>query len=252
MNGAVGNFNAHVAALPQEDWPAVSGSFIASLGLVANPFTTQIEPHDWIAEYCHALMRIDTVLIDFARDMWSYISSGYFKQRVVAGEVGSSTMPHKVNPIDFENAEGNLGVANALFGHFADKLPISRLQRDLTDSTVLRNLGVAVGHAVLAFQSLAAGLNKVELEPARLAEDLDRAWEVLAEAVQTVMRAQGVPDAYDRLKKFTRGRPMDRDAMREFIASLDLPEADKRRLLDLTPGGYLGLAPELARLPRET
>jgi len=252
MNGAVGNFNAHMVALPGVDWLAVSAAFIASLGLAPNAFTTQIEPHDWIAEYCHALMRIDTVLIDFARDMWSYISSGYFKQRVVAGEVGSSTMPHKVNPIDFENAEGNLGVANALFGHFADKLPISRLQRDLTDSTVLRNLGVAVGHAVLAYRSLAAGLDKVELEAARLAEDLDRAWEVLAEAVQTVMRAQGIPDAYDRLKEFTRGRPMDRDSMRGFIGSLDLPAADKRRLLDLTPAGYLGLAPELARLARET
>jgi adenylosuccinate lyase len=252
MNGAVGNFNAHVAALPHVDWPAFSARFIASLGLESNPFTTQIEPHDWIAEYCHALMRVNTVLIDFARDMWSYISIGYFKQRVIEGEVGSSTMPHKVNPIDFENAEGNLGLANALFGHFADKLPISRLQRDLTDSTVLRNLGVAVGHAVLAYQSLSAGLGKVELDVVRLAEDLDRAWEVLAEAVQTVLRAQGIPDAYDRLKGFTRGRPMDQRTMRDFIASLDLPAGDKQRLLDLTPGKYLGLAPQLARLPRET
>ncbi len=252
MNGAVGNFNAHVVSMPEVDWPAFSAAFVASLGLESNALTTQIEPHDWIAEYCHALMRIDTVLIDFARDMWSYISIGYFKQRIVPGEVGSSTMPHKVNPIDFENAEGNLGLANALFGHFAEKLPISRLQRDLTDSTVLRNLGVAVGHAVLAYQSLAAGLGKLELDAGRLADDLDRAWEVLAEAVQTVMRARGIPDAYDRLKSFTRGRPMDRQAMRDFIATLELPASDKQRLMDLTPGRYLGLAAELARLPRET
>jgi adenylosuccinate lyase len=250
MNGAVGNFNAHMAALPQVDWPAMSTRFVEGLGLESNAYTTQIEPHDWIAEYCHALMRTNTVLLDFARDMWSYISLGYFKQRLVEGEVGSSTMPHKVNPIDFENAEGNLGLANALFGHFADKLPISRLQRDLTDSTVLRNLGVAVGHATLAYQSLKTGLEKVELDAGRLAEDLDRAWEVLGEAVQTVMRAHGIPDAYDRLKRFTRGRPTDQAAMREFIGSLELPVAEKERLLQLTPGGYLGLAPELARRPR--
>jgi adenylosuccinate lyase len=250
MNGAVGNFNAHMAALPQVDWPAMSTRFVEGLGLESNAYTTQIEPHDWIAEYCHALMRTNTVLLDFARDMWSYISLGYFKQRLVEGEVGSSTMPHKVNPIDFENAEGNLGLANALFGHFADKLPISRLQRDLTDSTVLRNLGVAVGHATLAYQSLNTGLEKVELDAGRLAEDLDRAWEVLGEAVQTVMRAHGIPDAYDRLKRFTRGRPTDQAAMREFIGSLELPVAEKERLLQLTPGGYLGLAPELARRPR--
>jgi adenylosuccinate lyase len=247
MNGAVGNFNAHVAALPRIDWPSVSAAFIASLGLESNAYTTQIEPHDWIAEYCHVLMRTDTVLLDFARDMWSYISLGYFKQRLIEGEVGSSTMPHKVNPIDFENAEGNLGLANALLGHFADKLPLSRLQRDLTDSTVLRNLGVAIGHAVLAFASLKTGLGKVQLDPARLAEDLDRAWEVLGEAVQTVMRAHGIPDAYDRLKSFTRGKPMDRGSMREFIGSLELPEAEKERLLELTPATYLGLAPDLAR-----
>jgi adenylosuccinate lyase len=247
MNGAVGNFNAHVAALPQIDWRTLSADFVASLGLEANPYTTQIEPHDWIAEYCHVLMRANTVLLDFARDMWSYISLGYFKQRLIAGEVGSSTMPHKVNPIDFENAEGNLGLANALLGHFADKLPISRLQRDLTDSTVLRNLGVAVGHASLAYTSLKTGLGKVQLDPLRLGEDLDRAWEVLGEAVQTVMRAHGIPDAYDRLKNFTRGKPMDESAMRAFIESLELPAADKQRLLALTPGTYLGLAPELAR-----
>ncbi|HEY3658373.1 MAG TPA: adenylosuccinate lyase [Steroidobacteraceae bacterium] len=250
MNGAVGNFNAHMAALPQVDWPAMSTRFVEGLGLESNAYTTQIEPHDWIAEYCHALMRTNTVLLDFARDMWSYISLGYFKQRLVEGEVGSSTMPHKVNPIDFENAEGNLGLANALFGHFADKLPISRLQRDLTDSTVLRNLGVAVGHATLAYQSLKTGLEKVDLDASRLADDLDRAWEVLGEAVQTVMRAHGIPDAYDRLKRFTRGRPTDQAAMREFIGSLELPVAEKERLLQLTPGGYLGLAPELAGRPR--
>jgi adenylosuccinate lyase len=246
MNGAVGNYNAHVAALPLVDWPAFSTAFIESLGLVANAYTTQIEPHDWIAEYCHALMRTNTVLLDFARDMWIYISLGYFKQKIIPGEVGSSTMPHKVNPIDFENAEGNLGLANALLGHFADKLPVSRLQRDLTDSTVLRNIGVAVGHSVLSFASLAEGLGKVELDHARVAEDLDRAWEVLSEAVQTVMRAHGIPDAYDKLKSFTRGRPMDERAMREFIASLALPSEEKERLLSLAPGSYVGLAPTLA------
>jgi adenylosuccinate lyase len=246
MNGAVGNFNAHAAALPRVDWPAFSAAFVASLGLNTNRYTTQIEPHDWIAEYCHALMRANTVLLDFSRDMWSYISIGYFKQRPVAGEVGSSTMPHKVNPIDFENAEGNLGLANALLGHFADKLPVSRLQRDLTDSTVLRNVGVAIGHSMLSFKSLATGLEKIELDTARAAEDLSRAWEVLGEAVQTVMRAQGIPDGYDRLKAFTRGRPVDEQAMREFIASLALPPEDRARLMALTPATYVGLAPSLA------
>jgi adenylosuccinate lyase len=246
MNGAVGNFNAHAAALPRVDWPAFSAAFVGSLGLQSNPHTTQIEPHDWIAEYCHALMRTNTVLLDLSRDMWSYISIGYFKQRLVAGEVGSSTMPHKVNPIDFENAEGNLGLANALLGHFADKLPVSRLQRDLTDSTVLRNLGVAVGHSVLSFKSLAAGIEKIELDAARVAEDLNRAWEVLGEAVQTVMRAHGIPDGYDRLKTFTRGRPVDEHAMREFIGSLGLPAEEKARLMALTPATYVGLAPRLA------
>lgn len=246
MNGAVGNFNAHAAALPRVDWPAFSAAFVASLGLQSNRHTTQIEPHDWIAEYCHALMRANTVLLDFSRDMWSYISMGYFKQRPVSGEVGSSTMPHKVNPIDFENAEGNLGLANALLGHFADKLPVSRLQRDLTDSTVLRNVGVAIGHSVLSFRSLTAGLEKIDLDAARVAEDLNRAWEVLGEAVQTVMRAHGIPDAYDKLKTFTRGRPVDEHAMREFIASLALPPEDKARLMALTPATYVGLAPRLA------
>lgn len=247
MNGAVGNFNAHVAALPQIDWPAFSARFVESLGLQSNAYTTQIEPHDWIAEYCHAVLRANTVLLDLARDMWTYISLGYFKQKFVAGEVGSSTMPHKVNPIDFENAEGNLGLANALLAHFAEKLPVSRLQRDLTDSTVLRNLGVAAGHAALAYQSLTAGLERIELDDARVAEDLDRAWEVLGEAVQTVMRAHGIPDAYDHLKTFTRGRTVDQAAMREFIVSLALPAAEKERLLAMTPATYLGLAPALAR-----
>lgn len=250
MNGAVGNFNAHVAAMPQVDWPEFSRRFVESLGMVSNAYTTQIEPHDWIAEYCHALMRANTVLLDLARDMWSYISLGYFKQRAVEGEVGSSTMPHKVNPIDFENAEGNLGLANVLLGHFADKLPLSRLQRDLTDSTVLRNLGVAIGHSVLSYGSLNKGLGKIELDSVRLAEDLDHAWEVLGEAVQTVMRAHGIPDAYDRLKSFTRGRPMDQGSMRAFIASLDLPAVEKDRLLRLEPKDYVGLAPLLARRAR--
>jgi adenylosuccinate lyase len=246
MNGVVGNFNAHTAALPQVDWPAFSATLVASLGLKSNPYTTQIEPHDWIAEYCHALMRANTVLLDFSRDMWSYISIGYFKQRPVAGEVGSSTMPHKVNPIDFENAEGNLGLANALLGHFADKLPVSRWQRDLTDSTVLRNVGVAIGHSVLSFRSLATGLEKIELDVARVAEDLNRAWEVLGEAVQTVMRAHGIPDGYDGLKTFTRGQPVDEHVMRGFITSLALPPEEKARLMALTPATYVGLAPRLA------
>jgi len=247
MNGAVGNFNAHVAALPRLDWPRFSAQFVESLGVRPNPYTTQIEPHDWIAEYCHALMRVDSVLLDFARDMWSYISVGYFNQKLVAGEVGSSTMPHKVNPIDFENAEGNLGLANALLAHFADKLPVSRLQRDLSDSTVLRNVGVAIGHAALAYQSLTAGLHRIELNEVRIAQDLDGAWEVLGEAVQTVMRAHGIPDAYEHLRAFTRGRPVDETAMREFIRALALPAAEKERLLALTPRTYLGLAPILAR-----
>jgi adenylosuccinate lyase len=247
MNGAVGNYNAHAAALPEVDWRAFSAAFIGSLGLEANTYTTQIEPHDWIAEYCHALMRANTVLVDLARDLWSYISLGYFKQRVIEGEVGSSTMPHKVNPIDFENAEGNLGLANAMLGHFADKLPVSRLQRDLTDSTVLRNIGVAIGHSLLAYGSLMTGLQKLGLDPERVAQDLDRAWEVLAEAVQTVMRAHGIPDAYEQLKAYTRGRPMDEKSMRAFVQSLTLPAADKARLLQLTPASYLGLAPSLAK-----
>jgi adenylosuccinate lyase len=245
-NGAVGNFNAHTAAAPQADWPAISREFVASLGLAHNPLTTQIEPHDWIGEYCDALAAIDVVLIDFARDMWGYISLGYLKQRAVAGEVGSSTMPHKVNPIDFENAEGNLGVANALLRHFADKLPVSRWQRDLTDSTVLRNLGVALGHSLIALRALERGLGKVAPDPQRIAADLDDAWEVLGEAVQTVLRAAGVPDGYELLKDFTRGRRIDAALYREFVADLPISAAERTRLAALRPSDYLGLAARLA------
>jgi adenylosuccinate lyase len=247
MNGAVGNFNAHVIALPEVKWIDISAAFVASLGLECNSHTTQIEPHDWIAEYCQALIRTNTILTDFARDMWGYISIGYFRQNAVAGEVGSSTMPHKINPIDFENAEGNFGVANALLAHFAEKLPISRWQRDLTDSTVQRNIGVAIGHTTLAYGALMQGLGKIELDAARLRADLVGAWEVLGEAVQTVMRAHGLPDAYDRLKAATRGRPVDKAGLHAFIESLELPAPEKKRLLLLEPATYLGLAAQLAR-----
>ncbi len=246
-NGAVGNFNAHVAALPQVDWPAVSHGFITSLQLEANPYTTQIEPHDWIAEYCDAVAGLNVILIDLARDFWGYISLGYLRQRAVQGEVGSSTMPHKVNPIDFENAEGNLGLANAMLRHFADKLPVSRWQRDLSDSTVLRNLGVALAHSLVAWQALERGLSRVAPDPERLAADLDAAWEVLAEAVQTVLRAAGVPEGYERLKEATRGRAIDADSLIRLIDSLPLPPAERARLKALKPGGYLGLAERLAR-----
>ncbi len=245
-NGAVGNFNAHAAALPDIDWPAESRRFVESLGLAWNPHTTQIEPHDWIGEYCDALAAIDVVLLDLARDVWGYVSLGYLRQRAVAGEVGSSTMPHKINPIDFENGEGNLGIAIALLRHFADKLPVSRWQRDLTDSTVLRNLGVALGHSLIAWTSIQRGLGKIAPDPARLAADLDGAWEVLGEAVQTVLRAAGVPDGYERLKDFTRGQAIDAARYGEFVASLPLPEAERRRLLALKPGDYVGLAATLA------
>jgi len=245
-NGAVGNFNAHVAAAPGVDWPSISRAFVESLGLGYNPHTTQIEPHDWIGEYCDALAALDVVLVDFARDMWGYISLGYLRQRAVAGEVGSSTMPHKVNPIDFENAEGNLGIANALLRHFAEKLPVSRWQRDLTDSTVLRNLGVALGHSLIAHRALERGLGKVAPDPVRIAADLDDAWEVLGEAVQTVLRAAGVPDGYELLKEFTRGRRIDQALYREFVASLPLPEDARARLAALRPADYVGLAARLA------
>ena len=247
INGAVGNFNAHLAAYPDIDWPAFSARFVHSLGLNWQPYTTQIEPHDGIAELCDAQRRIDTVCIDLCRDVWGYISLGYFKQAVKAGEVGSSTMPHKVNPIDFENAEGNFGIANALFEHFAAKLPISRWQRDLTDSTVLRALGTAFGHALIGFDALLRGLDKLSANPDRLAADLDAAWEVLAEAVQTVMRRHGLPNPYEQLKALTRGQGINAASMREFIQGLDLPEDEKQRLLVMTPGSYTGLAERMAR-----
>jgi len=246
-NGAVGNFNAHVGTLPAHDWPAIARTFVESLGLEYNPYTTQIEPHDWIAEYCDAVAAVNVVLIDLARDMWGYISLGYLRQRAVAGEVGSSTMPHKVNPIDFENAEGNLGLANALLRHFADKLPISRWQRDLTDSTVLRNLGVALAHTLIAWNSLGRGLARVEPDPARMAADLSESWEVLAEVVQTALRAAGEPGGYEKLKDLTRGRPIDARSLAEFIDSLPLPAAERSRLRALRPGDYTGLAAALAR-----
>ncbi len=245
-NGAVGNYNAHVAAFADLDWPALGARFVASLGLGFNAYTTQIEPHDWIGEYCDAVAATNVIVLDFCRDAWGYISLGYLRQRPVAGEVGSSTMPHKVNPIDFENAEGNLGIANALLRHFAEKLPVSRWQRDLTDSTVLRNLGVALAHTLIAWQSLGRGLGKVEANPARMAADLDGAWEVLAEAVQTVLRAHGVPNGYELLKEFTRGRPIDAATLRELVDRLPLPDAARERLKGLTPADYTGLAARLA------
>ena len=246
-NGAVGNFNAHVGTLPALDWPAIARAFVESLGLEYNPYTTQIEPHDWIAEYCDAVGSVNVILVDLCRDMWGYVSLGYLRQRAVAGEVGSSTMPHKVNPIDFENAEGNLGVANALLRHFAEKLPVSRWQRDLTDSTVLRNLGVALAHTLIAWTSLGRGLERVEPDAARMAADLSEAWEVLAEAVQTALRAAGEPGGYEKLKDLTRGRPIDARALGEFIESLPLPATEKSRLRALRPGDYTGLAAALAR-----
>jgi len=243
FNGAVGNFNAHQAAYPELDWPAISRAFVTSLGLCWHPMTTQIEPHDYIAELAHALIRLNTVLLDFSRDMWSYISLGYFSQRAVAGEVGSSTMPHKINPIDFENAEGNLGLGNALLDHLAGKLPISRWQRDLSDSTVLRNLGSACGYCLLAWNALQRGLGKVTANPEAIEADLDQAWEVLAEAIQTVMRRYGLPEPYEQLKTLTRGHDNINQAnLSEFIQNLALPEAVRDRLLALTPARYTGLA----------
>ena len=247
INGAVGNYNAHVVSYPHIDWPAFAQRFVESLGLAFNPYTTQIEPHDGIAELCDVQRRIDTITIDLCRDIWGYISLGYFRQAVKAGEVGSSTMPHKVNPIDFENAEGNFGIANALLQHFAEKLPISRWQRDLTDSTVLRALGTAFGHALVGFESLAKGLGKLSVNAERLAADLDAAWEVLAEPVQTVMRRHGLPNPYEQLKSLTRGHGIDAAALRAFIEGLDLPDDAKVRLAALTPGSYTGLAEALAR-----
>ena len=252
MNGAVGNYNAHLSAWPDFDWEAFSRKVVETptplgLGLQFQPYSIQIEPHDYMAELFDAVARSNTILIDWSRDVWGYVSLGYFKQKLKDGEVGSSTMPHKVNPIDFENAEGNLGLANALLRHLSEKLPISRWQRDLTDSTVLRNMGVALGYAVLACHSLSTGLGKLEINESAIAADLDASWEVLAEPVQTVMRRFGLPEPYEQLKKLTRGEPMTRELMQGFIAGLEIPQADKDRLLAMTPGSYIGKAAELAR-----
>ncbi|NML28255.1 adenylosuccinate lyase [Zoogloea dura] len=247
FNGAVGNYNAHLSAYPDFDWEGFNGRFIESLGLAFNPYTIQIEPHDAMAELYDATARANTIVLDLCRDIWMYISLGYFKQKLKAGEIGSSTMPHKVNPIDFENAEGNLGLANGVLRHLADKLPVSRMQRDLTDSTVLRNMGVAFGYAVLAYDSCLRGLGKLEAEPARLAADLDACWEVLAEPIQTVMRRYAVPNPYEQLKELTRGKGITKEALQQFIATLAIPEAEKARLLEMTPASYIGKAAELAK-----
>jgi adenylosuccinate lyase len=247
INGAVGNYNAHLAAYPDVDWPAFAEAFVAGLGLEWNPYTIQIEPHDYMAELFHAVARFNNVLLDLCRDMWGYISLGYFKQKVVAGEVGSSTMPHKVNPIDFENAEGNLGLANAVFEHLAAKLPVSRWQRDLTDSTVLRNIGMGFAWSSIAYQSALRGIDKLEVDAKRLATDLDANWEVLAEPIQTVMRRYGIEKPYEKLKELTRGQQVDAAALRAFVEGLDIPEAEKARLRDLTPATYTGNAAEQAR-----
>jgi adenylosuccinate lyase len=242
MNGAVGNYNAHLVAYPDVDWPALAGEFIAGIGLEMNPYTTQIEPHDFMAELFDCQARFNTILIDFSRDVWGYISLGYFKQKTVAGEVGSSTMPHKVNPIDFENAEGNMGIANALFAHLAAKLPVSRWQRDLSDSTVLRNIGVAIGHVVIACESCLKGIGKLEVNARRTAEDLDASWEVLAEPLQTVMRRYGIEKPYEKLKDLTRGQDVNQATLQAFISGLDLPEDVKAELSRLTPADYTGNA----------
>jgi len=247
INGAVGNYNAHYSAYPNIDWPAFAQKFVEDLGLTFNPYTTQIEPHDYIAELFDANARLNTILIDISRDIWGYISQGYFKQRTIKGEVGSSTMPHKVNPIDFENAEGNLGLANAIFGHLAAKLPISRWQRDLTDSTVLRNLGVGVGHSVIAYSSFLRGMSKLEVNQAVLAADLESNWEVLAEPIQTVMRRYGVENPYEKLKEMTRGQRVDAAAMSAFVESLEIPAEAKAELQKLTPANYIGNAVKQAK-----
>jgi adenylosuccinate lyase len=247
MNGAVGNYNAHVAAYPTVDWPALSRAFVESLGIVNNPYTTQIEPHDCIAEYCHALMRFNQVLLDFDRDVWGYIAIDYFRSRKVEGETGSSTMPHKVNPIDFENSEGNVGIANAILGHLAEKLPVSRWQRDLSDSTVLRNVGVGIGHTLVAVESALKGIGKLELNEAVLEQDLNGSYEVLAEAVQTLMRKHGVAEPYERLKRLTRGRRLDARSYAALLEKLELPAEERAALARLTPAGYIGLAAPLAR-----
>ncbi len=247
LNGAVGNYNAHCAAYPEVDWPALAAGVIEGrLGLKQNPFTTQIEPHDYMAELFDAVARFNTILIDLDRDIWTYISMAYFGQKTVKGEVGSSTMPHKVNPIDFENSEGNLGLANALFGHLSAKLPISRLQRDLTDSTVLRNMGVGFGYSMIAYQSTLKGFGKLKLNEQKLADDLDRAWEVMAEPIQTVMRKAGIEKPYEKLKELTRGQAITREDIRQFVEGLDLPDGDKQRLLAMSPATYTGLAEAIA------
>ncbi len=246
MNGAVGNYNAHHIAYPEVDWPQLTEQFVTSLGIEWNPYTTQIEPHDYMAEYFDAIARLNQILVDFARDIWSYISLGYFKQRMVDGEVGSSTMPHKVNPIDFENAEGNFGLANALLNHLAQKLPVSRWQRDLTDSTVLRNMGVALGYSLLGLVSLKRGIAKLEVSADPINEDLEASWEVLGEAVQTMMRRYGVPEPYEKLKALTRGQQLGPEALRDFILALEIPDHAKERLVSLTPATYTGYAAELA------
>ena len=247
INGAVGNYNAHLSAYPDVDWASHAQSFVTHLGLCWNPYTTQIEPHDYIAELFDAIARFNTILIDLDRDIWGYISLGYFKQKTIAGEVGSSTMPHKVNPIDFENSEGNLGIANAVFGHLAAKLPISRWQRDLTDSTLLRNMGVGFGYSFIAYQSTLKGLSKLELNEARLAEDLDNSWEVLAEPIQTVMRRYGIDEPYEKLKALTRGQTVNADLFQSFIETLEIPEAVKQELKTLTPASYIGNAVDQAK-----
>ena len=247
INGAVGNYNAHFSAYPDLDWPAISQAFIEQLGLEFNPYTTQIEPHDYMAELFDGLARSNTILIDFARDIWGYISLGYFKQKTIAGEVGSSTMPHKVNPIDFENAEGNMGIANALYGHLSAKLPVSRWQRDLTDSTVLRNMGVGLGYSMIAYASLDKGISKLQLNQARLAADLDSAWEVLAEPIQTVMRRYSIEEPYEKLKALTRGKVMDQATIQAFIDTLDIPEEAKTALKAMTPASYIGNAAQQAK-----
>jgi adenylosuccinate lyase len=247
MNGAVGNYNAHYCAYPDIDWPAFAKEFIESIGLEMNPYTIQIEPHDYMAELFDAINRFNTILIDLSRDLWAYISLGYFGQKTIAGEVGSSTMPHKVNPIDFENAEGNLGIANALLRHFSGKLPVSRWQRDLTDSTVLRSLGVGFAHSLIAYQSLLKGLNKLEINTATINEDLDNSWEVLAEPVQTVMRRYGIANPYEKLKEMTRGKGINREALHEFIKTLEIPADARKSLLALTPHNYIGNANKQAK-----
>ncbi len=242
INGAVGNYNAHLSAYPEVDWQANAEQFVSGLGLSWNPYTTQIEPHDYMAELFDAVARFNTILIDFNRDIWGYISMGYFRQKTVAGEVGSSTMPHKVNPIDFENSEGNLGLANAIFGHLSAKLPISRWQRDLTDSTVLRNMGVGFGYGLIAYQACLKGIGKLELDEIRLAADLDNSWEVLAEPIQTVMRRYGIEKPYEKLKSLTRGQAMSKELIRDFVGKLDIPQAARDELLALTPASYIGNA----------